>query len=197
MIWRVRDSAPMRCCGRAGTVPRSSRSRGGPRVEAVPVASLRTHTCGELRREQAGLTVRLSGWLHRKRDHGNLLFLDLRDHYGITQCVLDSSSPLFRVAEPLRLESVITVGGQIVPRAPAAVNPKLPTGEIELSVAELIVQSAADPLPLQVNSDADFPEETRLRYRFLDLRREKLHRNIVLRSRVIASIRGRMIGAGV
>jgi aspartyl-tRNA synthetase len=124
------------------------------------------------------------------------LFLDLRDHYGITQCVLDGSSPLFRVAEPLRLESVITVGGQIVPRAPAAVNPKLPTGEIELAVAELIVQSSADPLPLQVNSDAEFPEETRLRYRFLDLRREKLHRNIVLRSRVIASIRRRMIEAG-
>src|SRR5437660_5928651 len=158
--------------------------------------SLRTHTCGELRREHAGQTFRLSGWLHRKRAHGNLLFLDLRDHYGITQCVLDGSSPLFKTAEPLRLESVITVGGQVVPRAPAAVNPKLPTGEIELAVAELIVQSPADPLPLQVNSDAEFPEETRLRYRFLDLRREKLHRNIVLRSRVIASIRRRMIEAG-
>ncbi len=158
--------------------------------------SLRTHTCGELRREHAGQTVRLSGWLHRKRDHGNLLFIDLRDHYGITQCVLDSSSPLFKTAEPLRLESVITVGGKVVPRAPAAINPKLPTGEIELAVAELTVQSVADPLPLQVNSDAEFPEETRLRYRFLDLRREKLHRNIVLRSRVIASIRRRMIEAG-
>jgi aspartyl-tRNA synthetase len=158
--------------------------------------SLRTHTCGELRREHAGQTVRLSGWLHRKRDHGNLLFIDLRDHYGITQCVLDSSSPLFKTAEPLRLESVITVGGKVVPRAPAAVNPKLPTGEIELAVAQLTVQSVADPLPLQVNSDAEFPEETRLRYRFLDLRREKLHRNIVLRSRVIASIRRRMIEAG-
>src|SRR5437899_10049940 len=158
--------------------------------------SLRTHTCGELRREHAGQTVRLSGWLHRKRDHGNLLFLDLRDHYGITQCVLDGSSPLFKTAEPLRLESVITVGGQVVPRAPAAVNPKLPTGEIELAVAELTVQSSAEPLPLQVNSDTEFPEETRLRYRFLDLRRERLHRNIVLRSRVIASIRRRMIEAG-
>ena len=99
------------------------------------MASLRTHTCGELRREHVGLTVRLSGWLHRKRDHGNLLFLDLRDHYGITQCVLDGSSPLFKVAESLRLESVITVGGEIVPRAPAAINPKLATGEIELAVA--------------------------------------------------------------
>src|SRR5213594_1874925 len=160
------------------------------------MASLRTHTCGELRREHAGQTVRLSGWLHRKRDHGNLLFLDLRDHYGITQCVLDASSPLFRTAEGLRLESVITLTGQVVPRAPAAVNPRLPTGEIELTVAELVVQSMAEPLPLQVNSEAEFPEETRLRHRFLDLRREKLHRNIVLRSRVIASIRRRMIEAG-
>jgi aspartyl-tRNA synthetase len=160
------------------------------------MASLRTHTCGELRREHVGQTVRLSGWVHRKRDHGNLLFVDLRDHYGITQCVLDSSSPLFKTAEALRLESVITVGGKVVPRAPAAVNPKLATGEIELAAAELVVQSVADPLPLQVNSDAEFPEETRLRYRFLDLRREKLHRNIVLRSRVIASIRRRMIEAG-
>ena len=158
--------------------------------------SLRTHTCGELRREHAGATVRLSGWVHRKRDHGNLLFLDVRDHYGITQCVLDGSSPLFRTAEGLRLESVITLTGQVVPRAPAAVNPRLPTGEIELTVAELVVQSMAEPLPLQVNSEAEFPEETRLRHRFLDLRREKLHRNIVLRSRIIASIRRRMIEAG-
>jgi len=158
--------------------------------------SLRTHTCGELRREHAGLTVRLSGWIHRRRDHGNLLFIDLRDHYGITQCVLDSSSPLFKAAEALRLESVITVAGKVVPRAPAAVNPRLPTGEIELVIDELTLQSAAESLPLQVNSDAEFPEETRLRYRFLDLRREKPHRNIVLRSRVIASIRRRMIEAG-
>jgi aspartyl-tRNA synthetase len=158
--------------------------------------SLRTHTCGELRASHAGLTVRLSGWLHRKRDHGSLLFLDLRDHYGITQCVLDRSSPLFATAEALRLESVITVTGVVVLRAPAAVNPRLPTGEVELTVSELTLQSSAEPLPLQVNSDADFPEETRLRYRFLDLRREKLHRNIVLRSQVIASIRRRMIAAG-
>src|SRR5215475_4572401 len=186
----------MRCSGRVPRMPRSSRWRAARREGPGRMASLRTHTCGELRREHAGATARLSGWLHRKRDHGHLLFLDLRDHYGITQCVLDSSSPLFKTAEPLRLESVITVGGKVVPRAPAAVNPKLPTGEIEVSVAELIVQSAADPLPLQVNSDAEFPEETRLRYRFLDLRREKLHRNIVLRSRVIAAIRRRMIEAG-
>ena len=158
--------------------------------------SYRTHTCGELRREHVGTTARLSGWVHRKRDHGSLLFIDLRDHYGITQCVLDGSSPHFKAAEGLRLESVITVTGTVVPRAPEAVNPKLATGEIELAVADLAVQSWAEPLPLQVNSDTEFPEETRLRHRFLDLRRETLHRNVVLRSRVIASIRRRMIAAG-
>ena len=158
--------------------------------------SYRTHTCGELRREHAGTAARLSGWVHRKRDHGNLLFIDLRDHYGITQCVFDGASPHFKTAAGLRLESVITATGTVVPRAPEAVNPKLATGEIELAVADLSVQSWAEPLPLQVNSDIEFPEETRLRHRFLDLRREPLHRNIVLRSRVIASIRRRMIAAG-
>jgi aspartyl-tRNA synthetase len=158
--------------------------------------SLRTHKCGELRREHTGLTVRLSGWLHRKRDHGNVLFLDLRDHYGVIQCVVDGASPLLKTAEALRLESVITVTGQVVARAPDAVNPRLATGEVEVAVGELAMQSTADPLPLPVNSDTELPEETRLRYRFLDLRRERLHRNIVLRSRVIASIRRRMIESG-
>jgi len=158
--------------------------------------SLRTHKCGELRREHTGLTVRLSGWLHRKRDHGNVLFLDLRDHYGIIQCVVDGASPLLKTAEALRLESVITVTGQVVARAPDAVNPRLATGEVEVAVGALTMQSTADPLPLPVNSDTELPEETRLRYRFLDLRRERLHRNIVLRSRVIASIRRRMIESG-
>ncbi len=156
----------------------------------------RTHTCGELRQEHAGRPARLSGWVHRKRDHGNLLFIDLRDHYGITQCVFDGSSPLFTTAAALKLESVITATGTVVPRAPDAVNPKLATGQIELAVGDLAVQSAAEPLPLQVNSDAEFPEETRLRSRFLDLRRATPHRNIMLRSRVIASIRRRMIDAG-
>ena len=156
----------------------------------------RTHTCGQLRAGNAGVTARLSGWVHRKRDHGNLLFVDLRDNYGITQIVVAGGSPPFAQAERLHLESVITVSGEVVRRAPGAENAKLPTGEVELAVAELTVQSVADPLPLQVNSDAEFPEETRLRYRFLDLRRERLHRNIILRSRVIASIRRRMIEAG-
>jgi aspartyl-tRNA synthetase len=156
----------------------------------------RTHTCGELRAADAGMTAKLSGWVHRKRDHGNLVFIDLRDHYGITQCVVAGGSAPFAEAEGLRLESVITVAGTVVRRAPGAENTKLPTGEIELAVTQLTVQSVADPLPLQVNSDAEFPEETRLRYRFLDLRRERLHRNIELRSKIIASIRRRMIEAG-
>jgi aspartyl-tRNA synthetase len=134
--------------------------------------------------------------VHRKRDHGGLLFIDLRDNFGVTQVVLHAGSPQLAAAEGLRLESVVTVTGRVVARAPSAVNPKLETGEVEVEVHELAVQSGADPLPLQVNSDGELAEETRLRYRFLDLRREKVHRNILLRSRVIASIRRRMIEAG-
>ena len=156
----------------------------------------RTHTCGELRPSHVGETARISGWVHRKRDHGNLVFVDLRDHHGLTQCVIDAASPVFPQAGTLRPETVITVMGEVVPRAPDAVNPRLATGAVELAVRELTVLSGAEPLPLQVASDADFPEETRLRYRFLDLRREKLHANIVLRSRVISSIRRRMIETG-
>ena len=156
----------------------------------------RTHTCGELRIGDVGRPVRLSGWVHRKRDHGQLLFVDLRDNYGITQCVVNAASACFETASGLRLESVVTMTGAVVARGAEAVNPRLATGEIELAVDELAVQSAAEPLPLQVNLDTDFPEDTRLRYRFLDLRREALHRNILLRSRVIASIRRRMIETG-
>src|SRR4029450_6900034 len=111
------------------------------------------------------------------------IFLDLRDHYAVIQCVLDATSPLLKTAEALRLESVITVTGQVVARAPDAINPRLATGEVEVAVGELTIQSTADPLPLPVNSDTELPEETRLRYRFLDLRRERVHRNIGLRSR--------------
>ena len=118
--------------------------------------------------------ARLSGWIHRKRDHGNLMFVDLRDHYGLTQCVIDVSSPLFPELEALRLESVVTVTGKVVRRSEDTINPKISTGEVELQIAELAVQSMAEPLPLQVNSDMDYGEEVRLRYRFLDLRRESL-----------------------
>ena len=155
----------------------------------------RTHTCGELRDDNAGDTVRLSGWIHRKRDHGNLLFVDLRDQYGITQCVIDTSSPIFAAVEDARLESVITVTGPVVSRSEDTINAILPTGSVEVGMAEVHVENAADQLPLQVNSDEDTGEEIRLRYRYLDLRREKVARNILLRNDVIASIRRRMIDA--
>ncbi|MGH6968573.1 MAG: aspartate--tRNA ligase [Stellaceae bacterium] len=156
----------------------------------------RTHNCGALRPDHEGKTARLSGWVHRKRDHGQLLFIDLRDHYGVTQCVIDVASPLFKQADALKLESVVTVTGQVVRRSPATVNSKLPTGTVELQIAELAVQSEAEPLPLPVNTEAEYPEDMRLKYRFLDLRRESVHANIVLRAQVIASIRRRMIAAG-
>ena len=156
----------------------------------------RTHSCGELRLSHAGETVRLSGWVHRKRDHGQLLFVDLRDNFGLTQCVIDSSSPLFAELEAVRVESVITVTGPVVKRDAETVNPGLPTGEVEIGVAALEVRSRAEVLPLQVNSDEDAGEEIRLRYRYLDLRRDKMHEKILLRSRVIASIRRRMIEQG-
>lgn len=153
----------------------------------------RTHNCAELRLSHAGETVRLSGWIHRKRDHGQLLFVDLRDNFGLTQCVIDISSPLFQKLESARNESVITVTGRVIERTPETTNNKLPTGQIEIGVDELTVQSTADMLPLQVNADEDAGEEIRLRYRYLDLRREKMHEKILLRSRVISSIRRRMI----
>mgnify|MGYP001809890113 CR=1 FL=1 len=156
----------------------------------------RSHTCGQLRSENAGQEVRLSGWVHRKRDHGNLLFVDLRDHYGVTQCVLDVSSPMFAVLEGARPESVVTVTGKVVTRSAETINPRLATGEIELQVAAAEVQSHADVLPMQVYGEQEFPEDMRLRYRFLDLRRDKVHANMLLRSQVIAFLRRRMIDQG-
>ncbi|HEY1605191.1 MAG TPA: aspartate--tRNA ligase [Allosphingosinicella sp.] len=156
----------------------------------------RTHRCGELRAANVGETVRLSGWIHRKRDHGGVLFVDLRDHQGIAQIVARANSEPLRVLEHLRVESVVTVTGEVVSRGPEATNPNLPTGAIEVSADTVVVQSAAEELPLPVAGEADYPEDIRLRYRFLDLRRERLHANIVLRSRVIASIRSRMVEAG-
>ena len=156
----------------------------------------RTHTCNALRLDDAGKTARISGWVHRKRDHGNLLFVDMRDHYGLTQVVIEVSSPIFFELEAVRLESVICVTGDVVRRSDETVNASLPTGEVEISVKEITLLAAADPLPLQVNSDDDYGEEIRLRYRFLDLRRERIHRNITLRSEVIADIRRRMVEQG-
>ncbi|MGE5514588.1 MAG: aspartate--tRNA ligase [Bacteroidota bacterium] len=156
----------------------------------------RTHTCGQLRIEDAGITARLSGWVHRKRDHGNLLFVDLRDHYGLTQCVLDISSAVFQTLEKARPESVITVTGKVVKRSADTVNSKLATGEIEIQVAEIEIQSIADVLPIQVAGDQEYPEDMRLKYRFLDLRREDVHANMMLRSQVIAYLRKAMLDQG-
>jgi aspartyl-tRNA synthetase len=156
----------------------------------------RTHTCGALRASDVGHPARLSGWVHSKRDHGGLLFIDLRDHYGLTQIVFAQGTPAFEQADRVRPESVITVTGEVVARAPGTVNPKLPTGEIELRAANLVVQSAAEVLPIQVAGDEKYPDDLRLKYRFIDLRRDKVHRNIMLRSQVITSIRKRMIDAG-
>jgi aspartyl-tRNA synthetase len=157
----------------------------------------RTHNCGELRESQVGERVKLSGWVHRKRDHGNLLFVDLRDHFGLTQIVSDVADAAFKALEAVRVESVITVEGEVVRRDAEAVNPNLPTGQIEVHADKVEVQSAAQELPLPVFGDQEYPEEIRLRYRYLDLRRERLHANIVLRSQVISSIRRRMVEQGL
>ena len=156
----------------------------------------RTHTCGELRSSHVGESVRLSGWIHRKRDHGQLLFIDLRDAFGLTQCVLDVSSPLFGLLEGARVESVLTVTGPVVGRDAETINPALPTGEVEVRVEEAVIQAPAALLPLQVNSDEDSGEDIRLRYRYLDLRREKMAARIQMRSAIIQSIRRHMIEQG-
>ena len=153
----------------------------------------RTHNCHELRAEHVGETARLSGWIHRRRDHGQLVFLDLRDHFGLTQCVVDIEDETFKAVEKARVESVVTITGRIVSRDAETINPRLPTGEVELRIDSFEVQSFAEVLPLQVNAEEDAGEETRLRYRYLDLRRERIHSNILLRSNVIASIRRRMV----
>ncbi len=156
----------------------------------------RTHTCGALRAEDAGTEARLSGWVFRKRDHGGVLFVDLRDHYGITQIVIHPEKPFFAECQRWRSESVVTVTGRVAARTQDTVNPDLPTGAVELVVDAVSMQSAAEPLPLHLAGDEEGPEETRLRYRFLDLRRERMQRNILLRSRIIASMRRRMTEKG-
>ena len=156
----------------------------------------RSHNCGQLRAENIDETVRLSGWVHRKRDHGGLLFIDLRDHFGLTQLVIEPSSPHFALAEAVRAESVICAEGKVVARDDDAKNPNLDTGEVEIYVAEMEVLSEAGDLPLPVFGEPDYPEDVRLRYRFLDLRRETLHNNIILRSDIIAWLRRRMTDDG-
>ncbi|WP_230281493.1 aspartate--tRNA ligase [Croceicoccus sp. Ery15] len=156
----------------------------------------RTHTCGALTAANVGETIRLSGWIHRKRDHGGVLFVDLRDHYGITQIVADEDSPALAVLDGLRVESVVTIDGEVKARSAGTVNPNLSTGEIEVYARGITVQSKAEELPMPVAGEQEYPEEIRLKNRFLDLRRDKVHSNIVLRSQVISSIRRRMIDAG-
>ncbi len=156
----------------------------------------RSHHCGALRRSDKGKTVRLSGWIDRRRDHGNLLFIDLRDREGVTQCVIESHHESFAILDGLKPESVVTVTGQVVERSKETINDKLPTGRIEVSMARVDVHSHAHVLPFQISDDTDAPEEIRLRYRFLDLRRRQLQRNIILRSQVVASIRRRMVDCG-
>ncbi len=156
----------------------------------------RTHTCADLRAANVGEEVRLSGWVHRTREHANVLFVDLRDHYGITQIVVETDSDLYPTVNGVGPESVLTFTGKVAARSPETLNPKLATGEIEIYPSAVTVQSAADRLPLPVFGDAEYPEEIRLTNRFLDLRRERLHKNIVLRSNVISSLRRRMIDQG-
>jgi len=156
----------------------------------------RTHNCAALRTENVGETVRLSGWIHRKRDHGGVLFVDLRDHYGLTQIVADEDSPALAILDGLRVESVVTIDGEVKARTEGTANANLPTGEIEVFARSVTIQSRADELPMPVAGEQEYPEDIRLKNRFLDLRREGVHANIMLRSKVIASIRQRMVGQG-
>ncbi|WP_353206685.1 aspartate--tRNA ligase [Sphingorhabdus sp.] len=156
----------------------------------------RTHKCAELRDSHVGDTVRLSGWVHRKRDHGGVLFVDLRDHYGMTQIVADSDSPALPILEALRLESVITIDGEVKARSAGTVNTNLPTGQIEVFARSVNILSKSEELPLPVAGEQEYPEETRLKYRFLDLRRETLHANIVKRTQIIRETRHRMEDIG-
>ncbi len=152
----------------------------------------RTHNCGELRDSHVGSIVKLSGWVHKKRDHGNLLFIDLRDHYGITQCVVNSNSNAFKDVEKIRLESIVTIEGEVLKRSDDTINNENPTGKIEIRIDKFTILTFVENLPMAISSVSDLSEDTRLKYRFLDLRREKIHKNIVLRSNVIATIREKM-----
>jgi aspartyl-tRNA synthetase len=156
----------------------------------------RTHTCAQLNADMIGQEVRLSGWCHRIRDHGGLLFIDLRDHYGLTQCVADPESPAFAEVEKFRAEWVVQITGKVRARPEGTLNPNLPTGMVEIFISSVDVLGLAAELPLPVFGDVDYPEETRLKYRFLDLRRERLHNNIMLRGKVVSSMRNRMMAQG-
>jgi len=160
------------------------------------VNKYRTHNCSELTKKDAGEKVKLSGWVHRKRDHGNLLFVDLRDHYGLTQCVTQIDSNFFKEVEKIKPESVVCISGDVVKRSTETINKDLPTGEIEIKISSFEVLSLAKDLPMPVFGEQDYPEEIRLTYRFLDLRRQEMHDNIILRSKVISYMRNKMISNG-
>jgi len=156
----------------------------------------RTHTCSEITKKSSGETVKLSGWIHRKRDHGNLLFFDLRDHFGLTQCVMENSSSYFKQVEKIKPESVVSVTGKVINRSPETINKELFTGDVEIQVSSFEILSEAKDLPMPVFGEQDYPEETRLKYRFIDLRRQEMHENIILRSKVISFVRNEMISNG-
>jgi len=156
----------------------------------------RTHNCSEITKNHSGKTVKLSGWIHRKRDHGNLLFFDLRDHFGLTQCVIENSNKFFKIVEKIKPESVVCISGEVVKRSSETVNKELLTGEVEVKISTFEILSESKDLPMPVFGEQDYPEETRLKYRFLDLRREEMHENMVLRSKVISFIRNKMISSG-
>ena len=156
----------------------------------------RSHTCAELRKPDVGKEVKLSGWVHRKRDHGGVIFIDLRDHYGLTQVIVNPDRPFFGAAEQVRFESVVTVVGQVVARTPETVNAELATGEIEVVATDFLIESQADQVPFPVNQEVEYPEETRLTYRFLDLRRERIHKNILLRSKAAQLVRQHLTDRG-
>ena len=156
----------------------------------------RTHTCSEITKKHSGSLVKLSGWIHRKRDHGNLLFFDLRDHFGLTQCVLENSSKYFKIVEKIKPESVVCISGKVITRSAETINKDLITGEVEIQVSSFEILSESMDLPMPVFGEQEYPEETRLKYRFLDLRRKEMHENIILRSKVISFIRNKMIKGG-
>ena len=156
----------------------------------------RTHKCSEITKKDAGKTVKLSGWIHRKRDHGNLLFFDLRDHFGLTQCVIENSNKFFKIVEKIKPESVACVQGEVVNRSSDSANKELLTGEVEIKVVSFEILSESNDLPMPVFGEQEYPEETRLKYRFLDLRRKEMHENIILRSKVVSFIRNEMIQSG-
>ena len=164
--------------------------------KGITLHKYRTHTCSELTNKDIDKTIRLSGWVHRKRDHGNLLFFDLRDHYGLTQCVTENRSNFFKKIEKVKPESVVCVSGKVVKRSADTINKSLFTGEIEIAISSFELLSASKDLPMPVFGEQDYPEETRLTYRFLDLRRQEMHDNIILRSKVISFIRNKMISEG-